>query len=138
MSANIWAPGSNVVNVDAESTNISQVFTATGGQTLFTLTEFTYTVGTGSIAVYRGGQRLIQDIDWSETSSTAITITGITLAAGEVIEVVAVLGAASSASIAAQAAQAAAEAAAAAAAASAATAAGAAEEAGIVFAIALG
>lgn len=101
MSASIWAPGADIINVDAESSNLSQVFTATASQTLFTLTAFSYTVGGESIAVYRGGQRLIKGIDWVETTSTSITVQGITLAAGETIEVVAVLGAASDASIAA-------------------------------------
>jgi len=93
MSASIWAPGSDIINIDAETTNKSQVFTATAGQTAFTLTSFTYTVGTESIAVYRGGQRLIKGVDWSETDSTIFTITGISLDAGETIECVAVLGA---------------------------------------------
>lgn len=93
MSASIWAPGSDIINIDAETTNKSQVFTATAGQTAFTLTSFTYTVGTESIAVYRGGQRLIKGVDWSETDSTTFTITGISLDAGETIECVAVLGA---------------------------------------------
>lgn len=99
MSASIWAPGADIINVDAESSNLSQVFTATASQTLFTLTAFSYTVGGESVAVYRGGQRLIKGIDWIETTSTSITIQGIALAAGEVIEVVAVLGTASDASI---------------------------------------
>jgi len=93
MSASIWAPGSDIINIDAETTNKSQVFTATAGQTTFTLTSFTYTVGTESIAVYRGGQRLIKGVDWSETDSTHFAITGISLDAGETIECVAVLGA---------------------------------------------
>lgn len=102
MSASIWAPGNNLITVDAESTNLSQVFTATDNQVVFILTDFSYNVGTGSIAVYRGGQRLVLGVDWSETSSTSISLIGFTIAAGEIIEVVAVLGSASSASIAAQ------------------------------------
>jgi hypothetical protein len=99
MSASIWAPGSDIINIDAESSNLSQVFTATASQTVFNLTSFSYTVGGEGIAVYRNGQRLIKGVDWSETSSTSISLVGITVAAGEVIEVVAVLGAASDASI---------------------------------------
>lgn len=99
MSASIWAPGNELVTVDSESTNLSQVFTATDSQVIFNLTLFSYAVGTGSIAVYRGGQRLILGTDWAETSSTSISLTGFSIAAGEIIEVVAVLGSASSASI---------------------------------------
>lgn len=101
MSASIWAPGNEVINVDAESTNKSQVFAATSGQTVFTLTSFSYTPASESISVYRGGQRLIIGVDWIESSSTSITLQGISLEAGEVIEVVAVIGAASSSAIAA-------------------------------------
>lgn len=111
MSASIWAPGNELVTVDAESTNLSQVFIATDAQIVFNLTLFSYAVGTGSIAVYRGGQRLILGTDWAEISSTSISLTGFSIAAGEIIEVVAVLGSASSASIAAQASAAAADAA---------------------------
>lgn len=109
MSASVWEPGSELVTIDAESTNLSQVFTATDSQVIFNLTLFSYAVGTGSLAVYRGGQRLILGTDWSETSSTSISLTGFTVAAGEIIEVVAVIGAASAASITAQAAADAAE-----------------------------
>ena len=121
MSASVWEPGSELVTIDAESTNLSQVFTATDSQVIFNLTLFSYAVGTGSLAVYRGGQRLILGTDWSETSSTSISLTGFTIAAGEIIEVVAVIGAASAASIVAQAAAVTAVAAQAAAAASAAS-----------------
>lgn len=92
------------MNIDAESSNLSQVFTTTDSQTLFNLTAFTYTVGGESVSVYRNGQRLVKGVDWVETTSSSITLQGITVAAGEVVEVVAVLGAASDASIAAQAA----------------------------------
>lgn len=100
MSASVWEPGSNIINIDAESTNLSQVFSATAAQVTFTLTLFTYTVGAASIAVYRGGQRLIKGVDWNEVDSTHFSITGISLDAGEVIECVAVLGASSANSIA--------------------------------------
>lgn len=100
MSASVWEPGSNIINIDAESTNLSQVFSATAAQVTFTLTLFTYTVGAASIAVYRGGQRLIKGVDWSEVDSTHFSITGISLDAGEVIECVAVLGASSANSLA--------------------------------------
>ena len=59
MSASIWAPGSEVVNIDAESTLLSQVFTATEGQVVFTLTQFSYTPSSSSLAVFRNGQKLV-------------------------------------------------------------------------------
>ena len=94
MSASIWAPGSDTVSIDAESTNKSQVFIATNAQILFTLTQFTYIPGSESIAVFRNGQRLIPGVDWSETSSASISLL-VSVVAGEVIEVVAVIGATS-------------------------------------------
>lgn len=96
MSASIWAPGTTVLNIDAETSNLSEVFTASNGQTVFNLTIFTYTPGTESIAVYRNGQRLIKTVDWSETDLDTVTLSVTpALIAGEKIEVVAVLGATS-------------------------------------------
>jgi hypothetical protein len=46
---------------------------ATAGQVLFTLPA-SYTVGNGSLAVYRGGQRLYIGLDYAETSSTQVTL----------------------------------------------------------------
>lgn len=102
MSASVWKPDSEVVNVNAESSNISQVFTATAAQTSFTLTNFTYTPGTNSLAVFRNGQRLIAGLDWTETSSTQFSLL-ISVDAGELIEAVGVIGSASEAAAAAQA-----------------------------------
>lgn len=92
--ASVWAPGSSIVNIDAESTNVSQVFTSLLGQTVYTLTVFTYTLGTSSVAVYRNGQRLVRGVDWQETTVSSITLL-LSPAAGETIEVVAVIGSAS-------------------------------------------
>jgi hypothetical protein len=101
MSANIWAPGSNFINVDAQSTNVFEAFIATAGQTLYVLSKFTYTPNTASIAVYRNGQRLLLGVDFEETSSTRITLTGISPALGEQIVVYAVIGSASESALAA-------------------------------------
>lgn len=110
--ASIWNPGAGTVNIDAESTNASEVFTSAAAQTLYTLTTFTYTVGTSSLAIYRNGQRLVISVDWEETSSTSFTLL-VTVAAGETIEAVSVIGSASESAAAAAASAAAAEAAAA-------------------------
>ena len=94
MSANIWAPGSEIINIDAQQTNILQAFVATDGQTIFDLTAFTYTPNAGSIAVYRNGQRLESGLDFSESTSSRITIL-LSLAAGERITAYGVIGSAS-------------------------------------------
>lgn len=68
---NIWAPGTSV---DANSSIATQAFIATEGQTDFTITNFTYTVGTGSLLVFVGSgiQRIITD--WIEVSSTEFSL----------------------------------------------------------------
>ena len=53
MTASAWNPGSNNIPlVDPLSQIKSQVFTATEGQTDFTITQFTYTPGNGALSVY--------------------------------------------------------------------------------------
>jgi hypothetical protein len=53
---------------------VSEVQTATAGQTLFTLTTVTYEPGRGNLAVYQNGIKLIAGTDYSETSTTSITL----------------------------------------------------------------
>lgn len=67
-NASIWEPGTviTVSNVN------KQQFTATQGQVLFTLTTFSYAVGTQTINVYRNGL-LQMPTTYAETSSTKIT-----------------------------------------------------------------
>lgn len=96
MSASVWKPDSEVVNVDAESSNLSEVFTATAYQTVFTLTQFTYVLATSSLAVYRNGQRLIRGTDWTETTTSSFTLLA-PVAAGETIEAVAIISSATTA-----------------------------------------
>lgn len=68
----IWAPG---VAVSAASSIRSQAFTATPSQTLFTLTSFSYELGTGSLYVYVSGLMQRPGIDFTETSATEFTLT---------------------------------------------------------------
>ena len=44
------------------------------GQTLVTLTKFTYTVGTGSITVCINGVDQVTGVGFTETSSTSFTL----------------------------------------------------------------
>lgn len=55
--------------------NFEQEFTATAAQTLFTLTQFTYPVGSKAITVFMNGIRLRRSIDYVETSSSSFTLT---------------------------------------------------------------
>lgn len=91
MSASVWEPGSSIINVNAETTNRSQVFGAYAGQTQFNLTDFTYTVGTESIAVYKNGQKLIRDVDFEEIDSDTVFLSN-ACEEGDVVEVVAIIG----------------------------------------------
>jgi hypothetical protein len=48
--------------------------TATAGQTLFTLTEIAYTPSTNDLQVFSNGLRLVPEVDYTETSSTSVTL----------------------------------------------------------------
>lgn len=91
MGANIWNPGTGVIIANAENGSLIQKFVATAGQTVFELTAFGYVVNTGSIRVYRNGQKL-QQSEVTEDDGNQFSLVGIVLAAGEIIECSAVLG----------------------------------------------
>jgi len=71
MAASIWAPGTAVT---ASGSIAKQAFTATAAQTLFTLTAFTYEIGTGSIAVFVSGLKQRPGVDFTETSVSSFTL----------------------------------------------------------------
>lgn len=93
MSGSAWNPGGSTPFVDAESTILSETFTVSvDGQVTFTLTEFTYQPNTGSLAVYRNGQKLTPNYI-TETSTSIVTLSAsLLLAAGETIECVGLIG----------------------------------------------
>ena len=66
--------GGGTVNVNASGTILPEVFIATNGQKEFVLTKFTYTVGSNSIYVFINGQLQVLTTDYTETSSTKITL----------------------------------------------------------------
>jgi len=55
--ANIWQPRT-VLQTSSDTKIVSQRITATAGQTLFTITDFAYVLGTGALAVFRQGSDL--------------------------------------------------------------------------------
>jgi hypothetical protein len=71
MSASIWAPGTAVT---ASGSIAKQAFEATASQTLFNLTEFTYDIGTGSLAVFVSGLKQRPGVDFVETSASSFTL----------------------------------------------------------------
>ena len=66
----------------ASSVFDQQTLTATAGQTLFTL-GYEYVTGTNAMAVYKNGSRLITGTDFTETSSTSVTLTMAAIAGDE-------------------------------------------------------
>lgn len=58
----------------ASSVFDQQTITATAGQTIFNL-GYEYVTGTNAMAVYKNGSRLITGTDFTETSSTSVTLT---------------------------------------------------------------
>jgi hypothetical protein len=78
---------SQSVNVNVNGTLVPQSFIGTSGQTLFTLTAFTYTPGTNSLLVFINGQRQVVGRDFSETSSSSFTLAE-GVVAGDYIDVI--------------------------------------------------
>jgi hypothetical protein len=54
-------------------TQKKQTFTATAGQTVFTLTTMQYIVGGNNLSVYVNGSKQIAAVNYIETSSTVVT-----------------------------------------------------------------
>ncbi len=78
MSASIWSPGTTPL-ASVNGAMVRQEFTATAAQTLFTLTQFAYEIGTESLLVFQNGV-LLDQTEVAETSSSSFTLaTGATL-----------------------------------------------------------
>ena len=72
------AGGTALTNYSAAELNASTFSTesqiATASQTVFNLASLVYTPGTNNLAVYRNGLRLVRGDDYTETSSTRVTL----------------------------------------------------------------
>jgi hypothetical protein len=79
--------GGSSINVNASGTLVPQTLTPVDGQTVFTLTAFTYTINTNSLLVWINGIKQIKGIDYTETSSTQFTLTSSVLAT-DIVEVI--------------------------------------------------
>jgi hypothetical protein len=86
MAASLFGAGTTP-QVNVNGTLVPQQFTATAGQTVFTLTSFTYTPGTNSLLVFINGQRQILTRDFLETSSTSFTLVE-AVTAGDYVDVI--------------------------------------------------
>ena len=87
MTASIWTPGSTNVAVANPNAQIkSQIFSATEGQTSFTLTNFTYHTGGGALEVYVNGSKLPASyVDEVSSSSFSLTMS---CEEGDIVEAV--------------------------------------------------
>lgn len=79
MTASLFGGGSSI-NVNASGSLVPQQFTPTDGQTLFTLTAFSYTQNTNSLLVFINGILQTPGVDYVETSSSSFTLTSAVLA----------------------------------------------------------
>jgi len=71
----ITAAGMNYIAGSTASTTLEQSFTATQGQTVFTLTTFDYSPGTNNLAVFVNGSKQVSGTNYSETSVNVVTFT---------------------------------------------------------------
>lgn len=85
MSASIWQPGGEVL-VSSDSKVITEHFTITDtAQALFILTNFSYVVGTNSLAIYINGVLQRVNTDYVETSESSFTIVSHTFTVGDTV-----------------------------------------------------
>ena len=78
---NIIGINSNFLNYEIQE----QTFSATQGQTVFTLTTITYTPGTNTLSVYVNGSKQIVTTNYIETNSTTVTfVSGLNV--GDVVD----------------------------------------------------
>ena len=84
--ANIWQPRT-IIEVKADTKMVTQPLTALVNQTLFTITDFAYTVGTGALQVYRNGEYLTPNVDFVEQTATTFTVVAPSTAGDEIVAV---------------------------------------------------
>ena len=84
----VWNPaGASVPQAVPSGTVLYQKFTATAGQTLFTLTEFAYSVGVKALLVFKNGLALTPIEDFSEASETSFTLLSAASLSDEILAV---------------------------------------------------
>jgi len=83
-SASAWNPF-NLVKFSADTKAAEEFIPASVGQTIFTITSFLYTPGTGSLSVHKNGLLLRKGIDWVERSQNSFQLTVPAVAGDSVI-----------------------------------------------------
>jgi len=95
VNANVWNPQS-LLQLSANTKRIEQRFTALAGQTLFTLTDFTYALSTGSLAVFKndstdtndnGAGLLAEGVEWAEVTTSTFSLVTPATAGDQIIAV---------------------------------------------------
>ena len=84
--ANIWNPRT-LLEVSADTKRVEQRFTAVAGQTLFTITDFAYVVGTGALEIHSEGLMQAKGVDWVEGASTTFSLVSPAVAGAQVVAV---------------------------------------------------
>lgn len=84
--ANVWNPRT-LLSLSADTKRVEERFTATAGQTLFTLTDFVYAPNTGALAVYKNGLYQTKGVDWTEGTDTTFSLVSATVAGDQVVAV---------------------------------------------------
>lgn len=72
-NANIWQAKS-LVEFNVNDRSATEVITAIASQTEFTLQAFAYTLGTGSLQVFKNGLLLVKNVDWIEVTGTTFNL----------------------------------------------------------------
>lgn len=88
MSASIWAPGGELLVNSSNKIAVEHFIVSDINQPTFTLTNFTYVLGTNSISVYLNGVMQRSGVDYSESSDSTITFLSHTFVAGDVVSIV--------------------------------------------------
>lgn len=84
--ANVWNPRT-LLSLSADTKRVEERLTAVDGQTLFTLTEFTYALNTGSLAVYKNGHLLTKGVEWTEGTDTTFSIVSPSVSGDQIVAV---------------------------------------------------
>jgi len=86
MTANIWSGGGSGSSIISGGL-ASQRFSPVDGQTVFSISTFSYAPNTNSIWVYVNGNKQLNVTNYAESSSTSITlVTPVT--AADIVEVI--------------------------------------------------
>ena len=88
--ADIWQPRT-ILELSPDTKRITQKFTATSGQALYTITDFAYSLGTGSLQIFKNGSYQAPGIDWVENTITTFSLVS-PASAGDIIVAVGYAG----------------------------------------------